>query len=365
VELLRRLHRWAGLAVGLVLGIVAASGGLLLFEADYHRARHPRLAAAVTPQERAGRGEAVERLFAQVPPAEVRVVRFPDDGLNGFELWLADGSQALADPVTGVPLERWTWRESLPGFLFELHAHLLAGKTGHVINGVVALGGVFFVLSGAILWWPGRRSGYRLRRAVPRSATGAELLRSHAASGLLLSLPLLLFAATGAALVFSAPTARALSALFDRTPPREPDASVPPQPRPFRPWREIVAAAQAEFGEGEVVMLSPGRGADAAVRVRKRLPGEWHPNGRSWVVIDPYEARVLQAIDAREQGAGTRLAHALYPIHAARGTGSALFVPAAVGALGGAWLAAGGIAAWWLRRRACATAHAGREGGSL
>ncbi len=365
MELLRRLHRWAGLAVGLVLGVVAASGGLLLFEADYHRARHPRLAAAVTPEERAGRGDALERLFAQVPPAEVRVVRFPDDGLNGFELWLADGSQALADPVTGALIERWTWRDSLPGFLFELHAHLLAGRTGHAVNGIVALGGVFFALSGVILWWPGRRSGYRLRRALPRGLGGVEWLRSHAASGVLLSAPLLLFAATGAALVFSAPTARALSALLDRTPPRVPDATVSLQPRPFRPWREVVAAAEAAFGAGEVVMLSPGRGDDAAVRVRKRLPGEWHPNGRSWVVIDPYEARVLQAIDAREQGAGTRLAHAIYPVHAARGTGSALFLPALLGALGGAWLAAGGLAAWWLRRRASEIAHVAREGASL
>ena len=60
------------------------------------------------------------------------------------------------------------------------------------------------------------------------------------------------------------------------------------------------------------------------------------------MLIDPYTADVLQTIDARQQGAGTRLMHALYPVHAATVGGIPLAVLAVVTAFGLGWLAIGG-----------------------
>jgi uncharacterized iron-regulated membrane protein len=85
---------------------------------------------------------------------------------------------------------------------------------------------------------------------------------------------------------------------------------------------------------------------------RKRLPGEWHPNGRSYVLIDPYSAAVVQAIDAREQGMGTRVMHAIYPVHAAKAGGPAMIGAAALAALALTWLGIGGVWVWVARQLA-------------
>lgn len=51
------------------------------------------------------------------------------------------------------------------------------------------------------------------------------------------------------------------------------------------------------------------------------MPGEWHPVGRSTIWLDPYQARVLRAMDATVQGSGLRLSYALYPLHMGGGLG--------------------------------------------
>jgi uncharacterized iron-regulated membrane protein len=97
-------------------------------------------------------------------------------------------------------------------------------------------------------------------------------------------------------------------------------------------------------------MYYPGSAENAVMTFRKSLPGEWHPNGRSYVLVDPYRAQVVQAIDARAQGAGTRLMHALYPVHAAMVGGAALIAVALLASAGLTYLAVGGSWAFVARR---------------
>ena len=67
------------------------------------------------------------------------------------------------------------------------------------------------------------------------------------------------------------------------------------------------------------------------------------------VIVDPYDARVVQAIDARAQGRGARLMQAVYPV--ARGESRRRVAGlAAVTGAGLAWLAASGAAAYAWRR---------------
>ncbi|HEY9216712.1 MAG TPA: PepSY domain-containing protein, partial [Phenylobacterium sp.] len=75
-----------------------------------------------------------------------------------------------------------------------------------------------------------------------------------------------------------------------------------------------------------------------------KRPGEWHPNGRTRVRIDPASGAVLAADDAEALGRGMRLANAVYPLHAAAVGGRAydlltFFTGLAVTALGafGLW----------------------------
>lgn len=351
---LRVIHRWIGLLLGLIVILVAGSGGLLLLRGPYYRAALPVLAQPITVEELAVQGRALEGIDQRFGGRTERIT-LPRPGMNAFALRLEGGSEALIDPRTGQVLAQWTWRDSLPAFLFELHAHLLLDERGTVLNGAAALLMLFLASSGALLWWPRRRAAFRLRRVVPRRAATSDLLRSHASAGVLVLVPTLVLAATGAALTFYSPVSTLLSTLLDARPPARPDRMVSPRAIATRPWPVILQRAAAAFPDDDLIMLHPGSATNAVVTFRTRLPGEWHPNGRSYVLVDPYEGRVVQTIDARQQGLGTRLAFAVYPLHAAK-VGGALYVTfVALGALGLVWLAVVGLVAAFPRLRRAAS----------
>lgn len=341
MQTLRLIHRIVGLTLAVPVILVSLSGGLLLLKDPYYRARFPELAQPIGVVLLARQAEALTQIEQQFEPVGVRTLKFPRAGMNAYHVYLSDGSEAFIDPRTNAVMTRFRWHESVPAFLFDLHAHLMMGATGEVLNGLAAIGLVFLGLTGLVLWLP-RRAAFTLRRPLPRRWSSGEMLRSHSASGVLLLAPVILFAATGAALVFYEQASTVMTTMLDRAPAEEPSAIVPRREVPHRPWTEILAVVDAALPEAGPRMYSPGTGNNAVLTFRKSLPGELHPNGRSYVLVDPYAATVVQAIDARAQGAGTRAMHAVYPVHGAF-VGRLILIPLAIAAaLGLAWLAIGG-----------------------
>ena len=345
---LRLIHRWIGLVVALPIVLVSISGGLLVFRDPYYRMRWPAVAQQPTAAEYATQPRIVagiERDFRET----LRIVKFPREGINAFHVYLTDEREALVDPRSGQVIAAWHWAEDPAAFLFQLHAHLLLGAQGERLNGYLAVVLLFIALSGFMLWVPRRRAAFRLRHAAPVGLSSAAMLKSHAASGVLLLLPLALFAATGAALVFYEQVGRIAERLLNVTAAEVPTAAVAPRAEARADWTRLLATVRATLPESGPTMCYPGRGENVVFTCRKRLPGEWHPNGRSYVLIDPYTATVLQTIDARRQGAGTRAMHALYPIHAAKVGGLPFALAAVLSAAGLTWLAVGGSYSYLVR----------------
>jgi uncharacterized iron-regulated membrane protein len=358
---LTTVHRWVGLALAAVLLAVSATGVLLLARGPYYRWQYPAFAAPITTADAATHLAALDTLAARLR-AEIRTVKLPQPGMHVFHLYLADGSEAFVDPHTGATLDRWHAADRLPAFLFDLHAHLLGGHTGEIVNGVAAvLAIVFLVLGGVLVWWP-RRKAMRLRGAWPSSLSAAALLRSHAAIGALTALPLLLFLVTGAGIALSTWVTPWLARTFDGPRPARAAVIVAPAAAAPAPWSAIVRAieqaADRHAGAGRVrpqlVFFTPSSKGGVPHSARVRLPGEWHPNGRSVFSVHPVTASVLQVVDARHEGAGTRASHLLYPLHAARvaGTTAVTLVVLAVAAGGGlAALSLSGTYTWARRQR--------------
>ena len=340
---LRLIHRWVGLLVALPIVLVSISGGLLVLRDPYYRARWPVVAEGATAAEHRLQPMVIEAIESRFG-AELRTIKFPRDGVNAFHVYLTHEREGLVDPRSGEVIATWHWKQDPAAFLFQLHAHLLMGARGELLNGYLAVVLLFISISGLVLWFPRRRAAFRLRHAVPTRLAGAALLRSHAASGVLLLLPIALFAATGAGLVFYEPVGAVAARLMDAAPAAEPNAVVAPRAAARADWTTLLGAARTALPESGPTMCYVGRGENVVFTCRKRLPGEWHPNGRSYVLIDPYTAEVLQTIDARQQGAGTRVMHALYPLHAAKVGGLWLAALAVITGLGLAGLAIGG--AW-------------------
>ncbi|WP_431270713.1 PepSY domain-containing protein [Dankookia sp. P2] len=154
-------HRWVGLALGLVLALLGATGSILSWQREIDAALHPALFRPSGPPDPALSYAAIQRL-AEAGGHQVGSIRPPD---AVWPVWVvapprgARGAlTATLDPATGALLGE---RDARAGFIAvtrELHDTLLlrdfGGRQAVGWLGVLTLG---FCLSGIWLWWPARR----------------------------------------------------------------------------------------------------------------------------------------------------------------------------------------------------------------
>ena len=341
---LRWVHRWAGASVSLMLVILGLSGTLLVFKDDWLRASLPGASVPVTadPAMAADAALAAERAFGA---DAVRSVVLAHPGLGLHTVGLADGGGAYLAPG-GAVVDRWTGTGRPEVWLFDLHHRLLSGQTGELVVGFTGLALVILALTGLAITLP-LRPGLLLA-LWPASRARRDLLAAHRGLGLALAGPLIVFAASGAAMVFDQP-ARAVAGLLGggQTAPPPPPALPATPGAVATDWREALTLAQALHPQARLrVLVWPGAGRP--VQIRLRGPDEWHPNGRTTVWLQPGPARVLASTAASALPRGERWYHALYPIHAAKlGTGVGARLADLIWAAAGLGLAAGGLFGLW------------------
>jgi uncharacterized iron-regulated membrane protein len=311
-------HRWLGALIGLGLAVLGLSGTLLLWKPFWVGvAQEPRAANAA---EMLAIAEAAEALGA-------RHVTLPSADFGVAQVGLGDGAGAYLSH-DGRLLARWesVW-ERPETLLFDLHHHLLMGREGEIISGWLGLAAVAFVVSGLILWWPVR--GSFAWRALPARLSRPAIIRHHRDLGVVLALPLLLAATTGALMVLKPLSEAALGwlsspaavAAWEAKPGRvEGDGAGGPD------WPRVLSAAAARFPAATTRLLVWPRTVADPVQIRLRQPSEWHPNGRTtlWMAGT---GQVLMARDAQAAPRALRAAYALYPLHSARMAESALALP--------------------------------------
>ena len=310
---LKRLHLWVGLSLGLVYALIALSGSVLVLQGPLLRLLHPPLAAHALPDATA-RAAVLTRIAHEWPSRRLRSADLPTAELPVWQLYFSDGSRRYLDPANGNLLLTRATGSDLLLTLRDWHTHLLGGKTGEAVLGVLGWLTLGLLLSGVWLWWPGRRklrSSLRMHTQPP----ARRWVSWHRSVGAL-SLPLLLLVTlTGTLMVYSAGTRHVLQTLFADAPVMPTPARVAPRPQAID-WATVLNAAQHALPGAELRRIALPSAKDGRVTIRARAPGEWHPVGRSQVWLDPYQARVLGAVDATAEGIGARLSNAVYPLHA-------------------------------------------------
>jgi len=123
-QALLQVHLWVGLAMGLYIVMISVSGSAVVFRRELSR-------------------------------------------------WLMPRGQDFSD---GLPLAI-----RIMEWCVDLHDNLLAGSAGRTVNGVAAILVMVLVLTGAVLWWPGK-SRWRRSLIVPRpSKTSRYAWHLHSA----------------------------------------------------------------------------------------------------------------------------------------------------------------------------------------
>lgn len=303
-RLCRTAHAWAGAALSLLLLVLSLSGTALVFKEDYVR--------LVEPQARVKPDLSIEGLTRVAEGAELS---FPRDSLSALvfatedfglhKAYLVDGRAAYLTSG-GVLLDTWKKNGRVEDWVFDLHHHLLAGRTGAIVAGVAGLAACVLVVTGLIAVWPMRRG---LRRGLKVTEPTQGQLRSlHRNLGVMSAIPVLIILLTGAAMVFPQTSQKLLQASVPASPPKVDAGPVG--------WSSALSQTAQIFPQATIrLVIWPREGRPAVIRSRQS--GEWHPNGRTVTLFDPNGTRLIDAEDATKAGLGREIYNAIYPVHSA------------------------------------------------
>jgi uncharacterized iron-regulated membrane protein len=312
--MLPRIHRWIGVGLTAWLVMATLSGALLLWKDEYYGWRYPELPKQ--PYVPSVSAVVIDRIVSGTD-AEIDSIRTPTASFPAYIAYFADDSEAIFHPDTAAQIAEWGTLETIPAFLFELHAHLLFGETGLNIVGVFGCLLMFTLILGLVLW-SRRRNVYLVRYFFPKNTSRPILARAHAAQGFSLSVLFLILAFTGVSMAFSEPVYAGLNAIFGSESPIRPTVTQLDSKATRINWRAISSSMLIEFPNAAPRQFNLPKSGSEPVVVRLRNAGELHPNGRSYLVLNPDSGKVLERIDATETGTGPAIGDALYPIHSGK-----------------------------------------------
>ena len=208
---LRWVHRWIGLTLGLIFVVVALSGSLLLFQPQFFRMAYGEMIPRDLPQEmRAvdrwvvnGRA-AVPKLLGPVaiwgPHVEHNV---SDAGMMVFAGGTPGGfgkaglMGVLVAPHTGAILGVIDIDRSPVYAPVFLHHQLWAGSGGAIVTGIMAIFMALTLFIAIYLWWPGRGRLRQKLSPVPLRTTFTTAMRLHEWLGIWIVAVLIVLAVSG------------------------------------------------------------------------------------------------------------------------------------------------------------------------
>ena len=332
-----QVHLWVALIFGTLIALVSVTGAIVVFRVEMNRMTTPGTAYV--------KSEA-QRLPLDTLIAAVLKVR-PDDGLRNVSMeagpdvaWNVRTSSQnghrfhnFVDQYRGVVVGSDDYGLNLQPdihtkflqWMWDLHANLLAGKTGRLVNGFVAVGALVLSLSGLILWWPGRkllRFGFTYLFGGSWKRQNYDL---HKLTGFYSFAFLALVSFTGA--YFSFPDiyrdiATRLSnstrtAAVDCCGEDGPPAKTSLSDRQVRFEDYLTIAERAMPGYHAVFMSFPYK-SGMSVDVKLKGANDWHRVGLSNVYLEPATGKVIAVDSFAGNSPATKFIKLMLPLHFGR-----------------------------------------------
>ncbi len=155
-----QVHLWLGIATGLYVVLISVSGSAVVFRRELNLWLVPHH-VTIRWGQILTTADLTAAAAADYPGYTVRRISFARALDRPVEIELARGAEVrerLFDPYTARDLG-----DSYPPvlraveWLVSLHDDLLTGEAGRRANGIAGVLSLVLVLSGAVIWWPGRR----------------------------------------------------------------------------------------------------------------------------------------------------------------------------------------------------------------
>ncbi|MGH8431923.1 MAG: PepSY-associated TM helix domain-containing protein, partial [Solimonas sp.] len=204
------IHRWIGLAFGLLLIVQALSGVAIVFREELNRSIHAGTLSVIPTGTAMSVQQMTDTVRAAHSGAPVSRIEYPASTDKAF-LFRVDPKEGAhhrivaVDPYRGVITRDGDLSEWPVEWLFELHHELLVGDTGARLVGIGGIALLFMALTGPFLWWPGRG---RMKQGLSVTFRGGSYRGArdvHRVGGVAFALLLATSAFTGIVMVWKAP----------------------------------------------------------------------------------------------------------------------------------------------------------------
>ncbi|MCX6856910.1 MAG: PepSY-associated TM helix domain-containing protein [Verrucomicrobia bacterium] len=278
-RLLLWLHRWAGVLSGLVILVIAVTGGALVFEQTIQRWIRPDL----YPQQATAKADRITISSVLANDPRVQGIRLPRDERDALVLFA--GPQAFhIDPRNGKLLGTRPRMGGWEQTMMKLHVNLLQGPTGGTVVVVATCITLGLALTGLWLWWPLRIFGFR---------KGANFRRFnldlHSVAGLYSSVFLLILGFTGLTLRY-----------MHGEHPQPPQVPFVQQDQPHLSVDEAIKIAEAALPGARAASVEMPPPQRPVFRIQLAFPEDGSPAGRSVTFISRIDGRVLDTHSSRE-----------------------------------------------------------------
>ena len=348
------MHRWAGLAAGLLFCLMGITGTIVTFRPQIGLAMGPPRASVAQCRAvdwnqaqrelEATSGTPINRVYVPAPTdtdprIHVRMTT-PVDAIYTHLFY-----DACAGKVLGSANLQWL------DWIVDLHHNVWAAHTGRLVVGAIGvalflsgIGGLVLIVMSAIplrrifTIEPGgdaRKTFFHLHRSV--GAGAAALLLLQAFTGIWLCYPQVFRVALG-----------------DPAPPRAARPAAPQDGGRIAGLGDLMAAAQHAIGDGHIREIRMPDGPGGTVQIRMWRAGDFRSLGNNVVSVDRASARVLTVDLYEGKPASDRFLQALAGLHYGEWGGIGFRAIYGLSGLAVAPLFLTGAGYWWLRRRTAA-----------
>ncbi|BAU15787.1 peptidase (plasmid) [Leptolyngbya sp. NIES-3755] len=352
-NLMFTLHRYVGLAVGLILVVIGLTGSILVFKPEIDRALIHAQFGKIIPQPQFVSIEAVVDAVRAAKPnwriSGIDLALMPDDAIRvALEAPNQASREVLVNPYTGQILGERIHDRTFMVLIEAFHYTLAAGETGVAIAGIAAL--LLFILSitGIFLWsgWRKLISGFKIKWNGHIKRVNFDI---HKVAGIFTAIFLALTGFTGFAWNFYPQIDPLIYAITFTPKPIAPVSKVVPGKSTVS-LAEILERADAALPKAKLTYINLPASPEGVFQVNKQVPGEHDPY-RSRVYLDRYTGEVLQLRDSRSLLLGDQVLDSFTPLHFGTFGGLPTRILYVVVGLAPAILMVTGFIMWWYRKR--------------
>lgn len=199
----RKIHRWLGLTLCLILLSISCTGVILIWKKEYLWLNLPQ-AREVINNNHSSLSKAIDHIQSNYAEGQITRIDLYVEDLALHKVFLTNDSYAWHDQQ-GAKIQQWRSNERFEDWLLDLHHRFLLDDVGLNIAGFSGLLLMALVILGIFIWWPIKhqlKKGLLPNKQQWRELNCGALIRSHGNIGAIFSIPILIISITGVILIY-------------------------------------------------------------------------------------------------------------------------------------------------------------------